>query len=96
MCCVRPTKKIRTKELLDRGSIRAAVKILYHVEKSLKECSKIIRIADKLVLEEYIDDLLTENTDDATKVRQTEHSANIKRREKARQSQRINPYHRIQ
>lgn len=96
MCCVRPTKKIRTKELLDRGSIRAAVKILYHVEKSLKECSKIIRIADKLVLEEYIDDLLTENTDNATKVRQTEHSANIKRQEKARESQRINPYHRIQ
>lgn len=56
------------------------------LNKSLKERSRIIRIR-----EEYIDD-----TDDAIKVRPAEHNANIKRGEKTRQSQRINPYHEVQ
>ena len=88
----------RAKELLDRGSTNVAAIILEQAEKSLKERNKIIRIADKYgwdVVEEYIDDPITENTDDATKLRQAEYRAKIKRREKVRQPQRTSPYHRI-
>ena len=87
----------RAKELLDRGSTNAALRILEQAEKSLKERNKIFRIADKYgwdVVEEYMDDPITENTDDATKLRQAEYRAKIKRREKVRQPQRTSPYYR--
>ena len=38
---------------------------------------------------------MKKTTDDATKLRQADHRAKIKRREKVQQSQRTNPYHRI-
>ena len=81
--------------MLDRGSTNAAASILEQAEKSLKEWNKIIYIADKYDLYvEYMHDPITENTDDATKLRQAEYCAKIKRREKVRQPDRTSPYHR--
>ena len=71
---------------MDRGSTNAAASILEQAEKSLKGWNKIIYIADKYDLYvEYMHDPITENTDDATKLRQAEYCAKIKRREKVRQ-----------
>ena len=72
--------------------------ILEQSEKSLKERNNNIRQEDKYswdVVEEYMDDPIKENTDDTTILRQAENRAKIKRREKVRQSQTTNPYHRI-
>ena len=85
----------KAKSFLERGSYSAAVKILEQSEKSLKERNKIVRIADKYgwdTVEEYVDDPLTDNTDDATKLRQAEYRAKLKRKEKARQK--ASPYYR--
>ncbi|CAC5391052.1 unnamed protein product [Mytilus coruscus] len=55
--------------------------------KALKERNKILRIVDKYgwdVVDEYIDDPITEGTDDATKLRQAKYKAKAKRRDKVR------------
>ncbi|VDI24886.1 Hypothetical predicted protein [Mytilus galloprovincialis] len=87
----------KTKSLIERGSLEAALKLLGDSEKALKERNKVIRIADKYgwdVVEEYMDDPLTENSEDATKLRQAETRAKAKRRDKARDKQRTSPYSR--
>ncbi|CAG2211331.1 unnamed protein product [Mytilus edulis] len=61
--------------------------------KGLKERNKLLRIADKYgwdVVDEYIDDPITEGTDDATKLRQADYRAKAKRRNKV--STRPAPY----
>ncbi|CAC5398598.1 unnamed protein product [Mytilus coruscus] len=78
----------------ERGAY-GSVKKLLESQKELLQRNKIIRIADKYgwdVVEEYKDDPLTDNTDDATKLIQAEYRAKIKRREKARKSNIDSPY----
>ena len=41
-----------------------------------------------------MDDRLTENSEEATRLKQTEYRAKLKRKEKARQNNRYNPYYR--
>ena len=57
---------------MEQKRIAAAERIVDQCEMALKERNKIIRIADKYgwdVVEEYVDDPLTDGTDDATKLR---------------------------
>ena len=71
----------KARVFLEQKSIAAAEKILDQCEKALKERNKIIRIADKYgwdIVEEYVDDPLTDSTDDATKLRQAECRAKLK------------------
>ena len=65
----------------------AAVSLLEKCTKALTERNKILRIADKYgwdLVDEYVDDPITDNSDDATKLRQAEFRAKAKRREKYR------------
>ena len=89
----------KARAFLDQKRIAAAEKILDQCEKALKERNKIIRIADKYgwdVVEVYVDDPLTDSTDDATKLRQAEYRAKLKRKDKGRQNNRYNPYYKNQ
>lgn len=73
---------------IKRGSNASAVDALEKCSTALKECNKILRITDKYgwdVVEEYTDDPLTDGSDDATKLRQAEYRAKMKRREKQRE-----------
>ncbi|CAG2221033.1 unnamed protein product [Mytilus edulis] len=92
-----PHPEIQTKSFIERGSLEAALKLLGSREKALEERNKVIRIADKYgwdVVEEYMDDPLTDNSEDATKLRQAESRAKAKRRDKACDKQRTSPYSR--
>ena len=62
----------KARAFLEQKRIAAAERIVDQCEMALKERNKIIRIADKYgwdVVEEYVDDPLTDGTDDATKLR---------------------------
>ncbi|CAC5364188.1 unnamed protein product [Mytilus coruscus] len=86
----------KVKSFIERGSLKAALKLLGESEKALKELNKVKRIADKYardVVEEYIDDPLTDNSEDATKLRQAEFRAKAKRRDKARLAHHIQKNH---
>ena len=89
----------KARAFLEQKRIAAAEKILDQYETALKEHKTIIRIADKYgwdVVEEYVDDPLTDSTDDATKLRQAENRAKLKRKDKRRQNNRYNPYYKNQ
>lgn len=77
----------RALSFLQKGRVTAALSELESCSKAVKERNKILRIADKYgwdVVDEYVDDPLTESTDDATKLRQAEFRAKAKRREKSK------------
>ena len=62
----------KARTFLEQKRIAAAERILDQCETALKERNTIIRIADRYgwdVVEEYVDDPLTDGTDDATKLR---------------------------
>ena len=76
-------------DYLSYGSsgLSAAIAGIEKSAKALNERNKILRIADKYgwdVVDEYVNDSITDNTDDATKLRQAEFRAKAKRREKSR------------
>ena len=78
---------------LRREACTNATRMIEQTVKSLNERNKILRIADKYgwdVADEYDDDPITENNDDATKLRQAEYRAKAKRRQKM--YQRYEPY----
>ena len=78
---------------LKRGSVSSVVQVLESSVNALKERNKILRIADKYgwdVVDEYVDDPITDGTDDATKLRQAEYRAKMKRKDKFRS--RAQPY----
>jgi hypothetical protein len=82
--CSRIDEVSKARVLLEQRSIATAEKILDQCEKALKEHNTIIRIADIYgwdVVEEYVDDPLTNSTD-TTKLHQTEYRAKLKRRER--------------
>ncbi|CAC5423347.1 unnamed protein product [Mytilus coruscus] len=94
---LRLDKIFKVKSFIERGSLEAAIKLLRESEKALKERNKVIRIADKYgwdVVEEYMDDPLTDNSEDATKLRQAKFRAKAKRIDKAREKQMTSPYNR--
>ncbi|CAC5411057.1 unnamed protein product [Mytilus coruscus] len=77
----------KTLKLIEKYSPALAIQYLEKSIKALKERNKILRIADKYgwdVVDEYIDDPITEETDDATKLRQADYRAKAKRRDKVR------------
>ncbi|CAG2214890.1 unnamed protein product [Mytilus edulis] len=77
----------KTLKLIEKDSPALAIQYLEKSIKALKERNKLLRIADKYgwdVVDEYIDDPITEGTDDATKLRQTDYRAKAKRRDKVR------------
>jgi hypothetical protein len=89
----------KARAFLEQKRIAAAAKIMDQCETALKERNKIIRIADKYgwdVVEEYVDEPLSDSTDDATKLRQAEYRAKLKRKDKERQNNRYNPYYKNQ
>lgn len=66
-------------------------------ENALKERNKVIRITVSFgcdVVDKYLDDSFTDNSEDATKLRQTENIAKPKSRDKTHYRQRSNPYNR--
>ncbi|CAG2253579.1 uncharacterized protein [Mytilus edulis] len=86
----------RATDFLERGSVGAAVKALEQAEAALKERNKLLRIADKYgwdVVEEFMDDPLTESTEEATRLKQAEYRAKMKRRDKYTKADRPNPYY---
>lgn len=85
----------KVRSFIERGSASAALKVLDKTEKSIKERNKMIRIADKYgwdVVEEFMDDPLTDNAEEATRLKQAEYRAKTKRKEKASQNNRFIPY----
>ncbi|CAG2184789.1 unnamed protein product [Mytilus edulis] len=86
----------RATDFQERGSVGAAVKALEQAEAALKERNKLLRIADKYgwdVVEEFMDDPLTESTEEATRLKQAEYRAKMKRRDKYVKADRPNPYY---
>jgi len=74
-------------DYIKRGSVSSAIKHLDNATESFNKRNKILRIADKYgwdTVEEYIDDPITDGTDDAAKLRQAEYRAKNKRNYKAR------------
>ncbi|CAG2220657.1 unnamed protein product [Mytilus edulis] len=83
----RLTELEKTLKLIEKDSPALAIQYLEKSIKALKERNKLLRIADKYgwdVVDEYIDDPITEGTDDATKLRQADYRAKAKRRNKVR------------
>ncbi|CAG2234890.1 unnamed protein product [Mytilus edulis] len=81
----RLTELEKTLKLIEKDSPALAIQYLEKSIKALKERNKLLRIADKYgwdVVDEYIDDPITEGTDDATKLRQADYRAKAKRRNK--------------
>ncbi|CAG2204538.1 unnamed protein product [Mytilus edulis] len=77
----------KTLKLIQKDSPALAIQYLEKSIKALKERNKLLRIADKYgwdVVDEYIDDPITEGTDDATKLRQADYRVKAKRRDKVR------------
>ncbi|CAC5378770.1 unnamed protein product [Mytilus coruscus] len=77
----------KTPKFIENDSLAIAIQYLEKSIKALKERNKIIRIADKYVwhvIDEYINDPITEGTDDATKLKQAEYRAKAKGRDKLR------------
>jgi hypothetical protein len=72
----------------------SAESILEKTTKELRNRNKIIRIADKYgwdVVEEYMDDPITDDNEEATKLRQAAYRAKLKRNTH-QQKNRNNPY----
>ncbi|CAG2195729.1 unnamed protein product [Mytilus edulis] len=89
----RLTELEKTLKFIEKDSPALAIQYLEKSIKALKERNKLLRIADKYgwdVVDEYIDDPITEGTDDATKLRQADYRAKAKRRNKV--STRPAPY----
>ncbi|CAG2214892.1 unnamed protein product [Mytilus edulis] len=81
------TELEKTLKFIEKDSPALAIQYLEKSIKALKERNKLLRIADKYgwdVVDEYIDDPITEGTDDATKLRQADYRAKAKRRDKVR------------
>ena len=89
----RRSEIINAIDFLKRGSVSSARALLEKANEAIKERNKVLRIADKYgwdTAEEYVDDPITDGADDATKLRQAEYRAKMKRKDKLRD--RFNPY----
>ncbi|CAG2212269.1 unnamed protein product [Mytilus edulis] len=82
----------RATDFLERGSVGAAVKALEQAEAALKERNKLLRIADKYGWD-VVKSSWTESTEEATRLKQAEYRAKMKRRDKYTKADRPNPYY---